>query len=398
MLLPEPLQLLAGSRVRWRGRTLLYFAGCDYFRLSRHPRVVAALTAGARRFGLNVAASRMTTGEHALYGQLETALAEFFGAPAALLAPGGYATSAFVAQALAGEFNRALLDERAHPALRDAARHLAAPVQTFPHRDAAAVQRLVRRAPRARWLLLTDGLFAHDGSVAPLDAYRRVLPPTATLLVDDAHGAGVLGAHGRGTPEHCGVGRARLIQCVTLSKAFGAYGGAVLGARALREQILARSRAFTGCTPLPLPLANAALAAVKLHQRGGAKLRARLRANADWVKTRLRAAGWALPDHPGPVIPLHPLNAAAAQAIERRLLAAGIHPPRLRYGAVRDWFRFVISSEHSPAQLAALVAALAPLTAAGKFSADTGTARTRGTAARRRAQPPGPRSRRQCAH
>lgn len=360
MPLPEPLQLLPGNRVRWCGRTLLYFAGCDYFRLSQHPRVVAALQQGARQFGLNVAASRMTTGEHALYDRLETALAEFFAAPAALLAPGGYTASALVTQALAGEFTHALLDERAHPALRDAALHLGVPVQSFAHRDADAVQRLVCRVPRARWLLLTDGLFAHDGSVAPLAEYRRALPPTATILVDDAHGAGVLGAHGRGTPEFCGGNRARLIQCITLSKAFGVYGGAVLGTRALRDKIIARSRAFTGCTPLPLPLANAALAAVQ-RLRAEPKLRERLHANAARVKAGLRAAGWTVPSHPGPIVALYPASEAEAERWRQELRTAGIHPPYLRYGARRGWFRFVISSEHTPTQLDRLVRALKAL-------------------------------------
>jgi 7-keto-8-aminopelargonate synthetase-like enzyme len=360
MPLPEPLQLLPGNRVRWRGRTLLYFAGCDYFRLSQHPRVLAALHEGARQFGVNVAASRMTTGEHVLYARLEAALADFFAAPAALLAPGGYSTSALVTQALAGEFTHALLDERAHPALRDAALHLGVPVQTFAHRDAAAVHRLVRHSPRARWLLLTDGLFAQDGSVAPLAEYRRVLPPTATLLVDDAHGAGVLGEHGRGTPEFCGVSRARLIQCLTLSKAFGVYGGAVLGTRALREKIIARSRAFTGCTPLPLPLANAALAAMHIL-RASPQLRERLHSNAARVKDALRSAGRSVPPHPGPILALHPANEVEAERWRQALRTAGIHPPYLRYGARRGWFRFVISSEHTCAQLDRLVRVLTAL-------------------------------------
>lgn len=356
----EPLQQLDGNLIRWRGRTWLGFSGCDYFRLTRHPAVLRAAAAGLHQFGLNVSASRLTTGHHRIYARLETELANFFGAPEALLLPGGYATSTVVAQALAGEFTHVLLDARAHPALRDAALHFGCPVRPFKHADPADLARVAARCGRrARIIVLTDGLFSHDGSAAPLAAYLAVLPRTAQLLVDDAHGAGVLGAHGRGAPEHAGVPRRRIIQCVTLSKAFGSYGGAVLGARALREKILARSRAFIGCTPLPPPLANAALQAVKILRRDGRR-RARLRRNAEYVKAALRAAGWTIPAAPGPILVLHPRSVAQRNSVRRQLLAAGIYPPFLKYaGSPAGFFRFVISSEHKRAQLDLLVRVLA---------------------------------------
>lgn len=355
----EPLQLIGRHHVRWRGRTLLYFSGCDYFRLASHPAVRRAVAVGLRQYGLNVAASRLTTGHHRLYGQLETALVRFFGAPAALVVPSGYVTSLMVAQALAGGFGHALLDDRAHAALRNAALHLGCPVTPFEHRNPADLRRAVARCGRrTRMIVLTDGMFSHDGSVAPLREYVQLLPRNVTLLVDDAHGAGVLGSRGRGSLELERVGRDRIVQCVTLSKAFGVFGGAILGSAALRAQIVERSRAFMGCTPLPLPLANAALQAVKVLGRGE-KLRARLHQNAGAVKTALRAGGYELPDHPGPIISIRPRSAAHAQKLRDALLAAGIYPPFLRYGGDRQGcFRFVISSEHTPAQLSRLTHAL----------------------------------------
>ena len=115
-------------------------------------------------------------------------------------------------------------------------------------------------------MVLTDGMFSGDGSAAPLAEYLKILPKDALILVDDAHGAGVLGRTGKGAVEHAGVSRRRVIQTVTLSKAFGAYGGAILGTAKLRQRILDRSRMFVGSTPLPLPLANAALAGVRILQ------------------------------------------------------------------------------------------------------------------------------------
>lgn len=359
MRTPDPLQSVDGNFFCWRGRRLVCFSGCDYFRLAQHPAVQRAAVSGLKQFGLNVAASRLTTGHHVIYDQLEAALVRFFATPAALVVPSGYAAGAVVAQALAGEFSHALLDERAHAALRDAALQLNCPVWSFKHRDAADLQRLARRAGRkARFLVLTDGLFPHDGSTAPLRAYLKVLPRTAQVLVDDAHGAGVLGRRGRGTLEHERLSRLRIIQCVTLSKAFGVYGGAVLGSRALRAKVMARSRAFMGCTPLPPPLTNAALTAVELLSRSP-EWRKRLHANAGWVRAALRRSGWPITDEPGPLIAIYPRSEKEVRALRQRLLRAGIYPPFLRYGASGPgWFRFVISSGHTRAQLAALVKAL----------------------------------------
>src|SRR4051812_48816423 len=122
---PEPLQQIDRTYVRFRGRKLSYFSGCDYFRLASHPRVIAAVEAGLSQYGLNVAASRMTSGNHRLYLDLEAELARFFGAESAVLVPSGYLADLVAAQALAGEFSHALIDEAAHAALVDASTILA---------------------------------------------------------------------------------------------------------------------------------------------------------------------------------------------------------------------------------------------------------------------------------
>lgn len=361
-LLAAPLQQLDRTFVLNRGRKLSYFAGCDYFRLSSHSAVLEALREGLDKFGLNVSASRRTTGNHPLYEELESALAAFFGVEAAVLLSSGYSANLAAAQALSGAgFTHALLDERAHASLFDASSMLrcAAPLQTFAHRDAeraaVAVQHLGKTA---RPILLTDGLFSHSGQIAPLDEYLGALSKSVTLLVDDAHGAGTIGRRGGGTLEFLGAHSPRVIQTITLSKAFGVYGGAVLGTRKLCETIVNASRFFTGNTPLPLPLANAALTSLKLL-RSDKTLRRRLAFNAAYVKAALAGTAWEPPDGPGPIVPILPRHARERARLERRLLEADIHPPFIRYpGNERGYFRFVISSEHSPAQLDALVEAL----------------------------------------
>jgi 7-keto-8-aminopelargonate synthetase-like enzyme len=357
---PEPLQQLRGARVRWRGRTLSFFSGCDYFRLSSHPRVAAAVISGLKKYGLNVAASRLTTGNHVLYQELEHRLADFFQAESALLVPAGYLTNLVVAQAFEGHFSHALIDECAHPSLVDAARFLEAPVVTFKHRDSTDLALNVHRCgPHARLVVLTDGMFSRDGSAAPLSEYLHVLPNDATIIVDDSHGAGVLGRRGRGTPEFAGVSRRRIIQTITLSKAFGAYGGVILGPPRLRRLIIEHSRLFAGATPLPLPLANAALESLRILVKDKS-MRKRLFRNVNDAKSRLRNAGVPAGSTPGPIISIKPRNSGAASLLRHKLLDAGIYPSFIRYpaGPADGYFRFVFSSEHNQSQIDSLILVL----------------------------------------
>ncbi len=322
---PESLEFVGDNEVRWHRRTLVHFAGCDYFRLARNARVAGAAVSTLKQSGLNVAASRRTTGNRKIYSQLETALARFFGAEAALVLPDGYLAPMAVAQALAGECTHAFIDEFAHGALVDAARMLDCPVKKFRHRDDVGLKRLMAKCGgSARPVILTDGIFSHDGSVAPLREYLKILPSRGMVLVDDAHGAGVLGKTGKGSLESSGVSRKRVIQCATLSKAFGAYGGVVLASRALRGKILARSRSFIGTTPLPPPLAGAALASLKILRREPA-LRGKTFQKFNFVREKLRAAGWEIPETPGPIVRLPPLSTKAAHKLKKCLLSAGIY-------------------------------------------------------------------------
>jgi 7-keto-8-aminopelargonate synthetase-like enzyme len=357
---PEPLQQLERTYVRYRNRKLSYFSGCDYFRLASHREVIAALKEGVAKYGLNVAASRLTTGNHVLYHRLEEKLAAFFGAEDALLVSGGYVTNLIAAQALAGSFSHAIVDEKAHPSLWDAARLLDCPVVKLRHRDAEELEKIVRRCGTgARLMLMTDGMFAHDGSVAPLTKYLKILPNDAVILADDAHGAGVIGKTGKGSVEHEGVSRKRIIQTITLSKAFGTYGGAILSTASLRQRIFEHSKIFLGSTPLPLPLANAAMKSVQILKTDK-RFRERLMANTNLVKEALCAGGKLSEITPGPIVPVVPRSARDATMIRERLLKAGIYPPFVKYatGPANGYFRFVISSEHSRQQLETLREAL----------------------------------------
>lgn len=350
----RPLQQIDRTFVDLDGTKLSYFSGCDYFRLASDPRMVSAAKTALEKFGLNVAASRGTTGNHLLYEELEAAIAGFFGVPRATLVSSGYLAASAVLQALSGEFTHAFIDEQAHACLFDAARFLDCPLTCFEHRNPDALRSAVQQVRRnKRVLILTDGMFSRDGSVAPLRDYLRVIPRSARLLVDDSHGAGVLGPTGRGTLEHEQVAGSRILQTLTLSKAFGSFGGVILGNAKLQRTILSRSRCFAASTPAPLPSVAAALEGVRLLGSDSSRL-ARLRSNHHIVRESLPN----LAMQPGPIIALPPLSRPATRNLQQALLSAGIYPPLLRYHSGPPYFRFVLSSEHTPEQMQSLVGCL----------------------------------------
>jgi 7-keto-8-aminopelargonate synthetase-like enzyme len=356
----DTLQQVNRTGVRWKNRTYTYFGGCDYFRLASHRKVLLAMRAGLRRYGLNVAASRLTTGNHLVYEKLESALARFFEVPAATLVANGYAAAPVAAQALQGRFNRVLMDEKSHPSLQEASRQFRCLVVTFRHRDPHDLTRLLARGgAKDKPILLTDGLFSHNGEVAPLAQYLDRMPAHGVVFVDDAHGAGILGAHGRGAPEYAGVPRDRIVQTISLSKAFGTFGGAILGDTGLRENIFRASPMFAGSTPLPPPLASAALAAVEMV-RTEPRLRQRLERNVQHVRSVLSQQGFPVSSTATPIVAFHPSSPKEAAAMSQRLLARKVFPSLIKYPGAPEagYFRFAIASEHTPAQLDDLLKAL----------------------------------------
>lgn len=330
----------------WRGRKLIYFGGCDYLRLSSHPNVIRAAQEGIEKFGLNVAASRRTTGNHKLYEQLETEIRKFFGAQSALLTSGGYLTNIVAAQGLKGRFQHAFIDERAHSSLQDALKFLGCGHSSFRHRDSDDFkEKLHAFRNRKPIVVMTDGIFANDGSIAPLAKYKKLLGASGVLWIDDAHAAGIMGEQGRGSLEVAGLSRENVIQTITLSKAFGTFGGAILCEEEMGDAIVRESGMLAGNTPAPLPLANASLAALAL-----VKARPEMRV-ALWRNVRgLRKALGQCPDSIAPIVAVVTANPAK---LKRDLLEEGIHPPLIHYagGPPGGYFRFAISSEHTKSQI-----------------------------------------------
>lgn len=358
---PAVLEQVEVTWVREAGVRRVYFGGSDYLRLSWHPAVRRAMAEAVESQGPSACASRMTTGNVPVYGELEAALAGFFKVRSATLTSSGYLAPLVAVQALVEEHTHVLMDQRAHACLVDAARWTGLPVRTYGHRDAADLERLRRGLGRgARALVLTDGLFTHSGEVAPLAEIMEGLPRCDTLIVDDAHGLAVLGEEGRGSSEWSGVDLRRCVVTGTLSKGFGVYGGLVLASGAVRRAILARSGIFTGNTALPPPCASGVLAALAVLGQEGSERRKRLHRHSRWLRQRLRDEGHVVADGPGPMVIVVPRSAAEARRWCARLRSAGIHPPWIRYpnGPAPEFFRFALSSEHTEEQVARLAEVL----------------------------------------
>lgn len=363
---PPRLELVDESHVRVEGRRLLYFAGSDYLRLSGHPAVREAMAAAARRKRpLQLGASRRTTGEHAAYLTLERALARFFRVEDAVLVTAGYLAPLAAAHALKEGATQIFLADPAHACVQDAARLTDLPVTRFALADVAHLQTLVRRLSRTeRALILTDGAFAIRGGLAPLDSYARTLEGRGLLFVDDAHGAGAVGPGGRGSAALLGVRGPRLVQSISLAKALGVAGGAVLGPRKIVERVRTGSPAFVGTTAPPVPVALAAACALSVLAREPERV-ARLQSNAALLHQLLAES---LPGHPGvlgdprtPVTGVVLERPAEVTRMRRELLRSGIFPPWIRYlaGPAGGFFRFSVSSEHTAEEVRRLAAAIA---------------------------------------
>ncbi len=329
------------------GRQYLYFAGSGYLGLQGHPEVIAAACEAAENFGTGSATSRTPTGFGLTPPSLlvEERAADLFGTEAALYVPSGYLAPQVLLAALSDTCEVVMLDEHSHYALCDAARIVGKPVVTFRHRDPGdLLEKLaIHAAAGCRPLVATDGVFAATGSLAPLLDYFDILRayPTAALLVDDAHGIGVLGDRGRGLLEHAGLLNARVNAChdetgvepvsasprvyfcTSLSKAIGGYGGMIPGTRRFVEWMTHRSAVCHGATPLPPPLAAATAEGLRIVQCEP-ELRQRLHANARLLKTGLRRIGFDVDDGPAPIASISLDSADLTQQLQRSLASQGI--------------------------------------------------------------------------
>jgi len=350
-----------GTRVRVAGRELRVFCSNDYLGLAHHPALAAANAAEAARSGSGSGAAHLVSGHSHAHQALEEQLADWLGRERALLFSTGYMANIGVHAAFAGRGERVLGDRLNHASLIDGAQLSGARLLRYAHADADSAARMLEGRSDCT-LLATDGLFSMDGDVAPLPALARLAAAhRAWLLVDDAHGLGVLGATGRGAVEAQGLDADAVPLLVgTLGKAFGCFGAFVAGGRDAIELLLQRARSYIYTTALPPGTAAAASAALVLVQAEGWR-RERLRALA--ARLRAGAAQLGLPLQPvdGPIQPLLVGDAARAMQLSAALLARGywvgaIRPPTVPAGTAR--LRITLSAAHDEAAVDGLLEAL----------------------------------------
>ena len=271
-----------GRAIRIEGREVLNFASNDYLGLAFDPRISRNAKEGEPS---GATASRLLGGNHPAYEELEAALAAFKRAEAALVFPSGYSAAIGTIPALVGMGDLVVMDKLCHACLVDAARLSGATLRVFPHNNMARCDELLAscmekaKSEGAKVLLLTESVFSMDGDLAPLDRLAELKRKHgAWLMVDEAHGTGVIGANGRGGAEHFGVEGEVDVALGTLSKALGSVGGFVTGSRLLRNLLVNRARSLIFSTGLPPSACRAAKEALRLVAEDPAPRR-RLRAN-----------------------------------------------------------------------------------------------------------------------
>jgi 8-amino-7-oxononanoate synthase len=324
-------------RPRAPGSDLVDLAGNDYLALARHPAVIAAGVAALRTWGAGSTGSRLVTGSTQLHAELETALADHVGAEAGLVFSSGYTANLGVVTALAGPGSLIVSDERNHASLVDACRLSRAEVAVTAHNDPDAVGKaLAARPAGARAMVVTDSVFSADGDVAPLAELAAVARRSgAALIVDEAHALGAVGCRGAGAAAAAGLsGAPDVVLTVTLSKALGSQGGAVLGPAAVIAHLVDAARSFIFDTGLAPACTAAALGALRVLQREPQRI-VRVRDMAGRVAHALGA-----PEPAAAVVSVvlgDPQRAlAAAAACERGGIRVGcFRPPTVPEGTSR---------------------------------------------------------------
>ncbi len=354
------LEFIGDTEVLAEGKLWTFFGGNDYHRFSRNPEVAGALIDAVHRYGINSGGSRITTANHTLYLELEAVLADYLGTEDAVICSAGYLSSTMLVQSIADEFDLLLIDEIAHGSLVDAALQSGKPVVRYAHRDAGDLERSLRVNPSDRPLVLTDGVFASSGGIAPLAAISKLITPRdGRIVIDDAHGVGVIGATGKGSWEDQGIDRNLIYQTGTLSKGLGGFGGFFAGSRSDTAPVRAKSRAFMGSTPVPLPVAAASIRSIQILKAEPDRL-ARIQKLSATVKPALRKLGFKVSDGAAPICSVTHFDSGRNAYLADCLCSQEIYPSFIDYpgSPPGGHFRFTLSSAHTAEQIDRLMLAV----------------------------------------
>jgi 8-amino-7-oxononanoate synthase len=352
------------------GQKYLYFGGTSYLGLAGHPEIIEAGCEALRKYGVHSATSRSRIGTNPPVLAVEQRAAEFFGTEDAFYFSSGYSSNHIMVSALARDADAVIVDEAAHYCVIEASKLAGLPMKTFRHRDAGDLARQVNgfRSP----LVMIDGVSASTGQVAPVRNYLEVLKrwEDPALILDDAHGFGVLGSNGRGSLDEAGlwdyvntdelVDGVRLYVCGTLAKAIGGFGGIIPGTKDIVARIRSASHYFDGASAPASAVAGSTARALEIVMREP-ELRERLRANSLELRERLRSLGLVAPDGVTAHFGVGIGDAKNMIRIHQALKSRNIMLPYIEaYAGVPEegLFRFAVFANHTKAQIDRLVSEL----------------------------------------
>jgi glycine C-acetyltransferase len=335
------------------GEKVLNFSSNNYLGLANHPRLVEAAERAIHRYGIGPAAVRSIAGTMDLHLDLEKRLAEFKGVESAVTFQSGFNANTGTIPALVGREDVVYSDELNHASIIDGCRLSGATIIRYNHCNPASLEEKIsenREGGYRRALIITDGVFSMDGDVAPLDKlYEVARRHNYLLMVDDAHGEGVLGKGGRGIVDHFNLHGKVDIEIGTLSKAFGVVGGLVAGRREITDWLRQRGRPFLFSSAMAVPDVAACIAAVDVLEES-TELVDRLWANADYFKQEMQALGFDTGLSTTPITPVMLGEAPLAQEFSRRLFEESVFAMPLGFPTVPNGkarIRVMISAAHS---------------------------------------------------
>ncbi len=340
------------------GKRVLNFCSNNYLGLANHPRLAAAAKAAIDRYGVGPAAVRSIAGTLDLHLELERRLAAFKGAEACLTFQSGFMANLAVVPALVGKEDVIFSDELNHASLIDGCRLAGAKIVRYKHNDVGSLQAAIAAEKQSgvlssagrRAIIISDGVFSMDGDIAPLaELVAAAEVESYLLMVDDAHGEGVLGKGGRGIVDHFGLNHRVDIEVGTLSKAFGVVGGCVAGDKTLIDWLRQRGRPFLFSSALPAPDVAACIAALDLLEES-TELVDRLWDNARYFKAGLKTLGFDTGVSATPITPVMLGEAPLAQQFSRSLFENGVFAMAIGFPTVprgKARIRVMISAAHS---------------------------------------------------
>jgi glycine C-acetyltransferase len=339
------------------GQQVLNFCSNNYLGLASHPHLVEAAKQAIDRYGIGPAAVRTIAGTMGLHLELERRLAAFKGVEATITFQSGFAANLGTLPALVGKEDVIFSDELNHASIIDGARLSGATILRYAHRDPADLKKQITSSKASgyrRGLIVTDGVFSMDGDVAPLDAILAVASEhDCLLMVDDAHGEGVLGRGGRGIVDHFGLHGQVDVEVGTLSKAFGVVGGVVAGPQRIVDWLRQRGRPFLFSSAMTVPDVAACLAGLDLLE-SSTDLVDRLWANTEYFKREMQGLGFDTGASTTPITPIMLGEAPLAQDFSGKLFEAGVFAMAIGFPTVprgKARIRVMISAAHTSEDL-----------------------------------------------